>query len=197
MDKPLIALFDMDGTLADYTKAINDALEPLKGPGEPDCEDLWKAPGHIKKRMDLIKRKPGWWKALEPIEVGFKVLQIAQKLGFEIRVLTKGPVTKARAWMEKVEWCKKYLPKDTQITITEDKGAVYGRVLVDDSVEFMTGWKKNRPRGLGLMPLYDYNEDYAQKTKNVTPYTEDNLHEVEKHLKKARDRKEGEPLNLG
>ena len=91
MDKPLIALFDMDGTLADYTKAINDALEPLKGPGEPDCEDLWEAPGHIKKRMDLIKRKPGWWKALEPIEVGFKVMRIAQKLGFEVRVLTKGP----------------------------------------------------------------------------------------------------------
>lgn len=36
--KDRIALLDMDGTIADYDSAMNDALATLRSPGEPVFE---------------------------------------------------------------------------------------------------------------------------------------------------------------
>lgn len=184
-----IALFDLDGTLANYDKAMREHLKLLKSPHEPSFDDFWDAPEHIEQRMRLIKKQPGWWLDLEPIESGFEILDLAGDLGFEIRVLTKGPYYSESAWTEKLQWCKKYLPHCVQVTITMDKSAVYGRVLVDDYTDYMSSWLSNRPRGLGIMPLNEQNKDFRHK--NVIHYDGSNLDAIREKLIWARDRGDG------
>ncbi|MBL05051.1 MAG: hypothetical protein VYB34_07570 [Planctomycetota bacterium] len=197
MEKKIIpiALFDMDGTLADYVSAMKRDMESMRGPREPEADEneLWNDPEpHIKARKDIIEKKPGWWRDLEPMKTGMEVVKIARELGFEIRVLTKGPNDVPYAWAEKLEWCQEHLGKDTQVTITRDKSTVYGRVLVDDYWPFMKGWLENRKHGLGLMPGDSDDKDVPHP--NVTHYDDSNLDEVKKLLIRARDREDNEPF---
>jgi hypothetical protein len=121
-----IGLFDLDGSLANYDKAVLEGLAALKSPDEPVIEEVRvvnQLP-HVKARMDLIMKQPNWWLNLEPIPMGFKVLDLAKEIGFQIHVLTQGPRTKPLAWKEKVEWCQKHLGADIDIHITRNKGLV-------------------------------------------------------------------------
>src|SRR5262245_59601487 len=121
-----IGLFDLDGSLADYDKAMLAGLATLKTPEEPTIEDVHEAYQipHIRARIDAISRQPNFWFNLEPIPIGFQVLHLAKEIGFHIHVLTHGPKTKPWAWKEKVEWCQKHLGADIDIHITRDKGMV-------------------------------------------------------------------------
>ena len=213
MEKKIIpiALFDMDGTLADYVSAMLRDLESMRGPKEPviTAKDLWhELATHNEARKDAIEKKLGWWRDLEPIEVGMEVVEIARELGFEVRVLTKGPNDVPHAWAEKLEWCQEHLDrhlegmdeeekkkKETNVTITRDKRSVYGRVLVDDHWPFMKGWLEHRKNGLGLMPRDSENEE--DDHPHVRYYDSSNLDEVKELLIRARDREEGDPLDLG
>jgi hypothetical protein len=47
-------------------------------------------------------------------------------------ILTQGPRRNANAWTGKKLWIDRNLGPDTDVTITRDKGLVYGKVLVDD-----------------------------------------------------------------
>ena len=200
-----IALFDMDGTIADYISAMKRDLESLRSPGEPesDGDSLWDedAPPHITARKETIEKKHGWWRELEPIPVGMEVMKIAKEVGFEIRILTKGPNAVPQAWAEKHEWCQERLGEEIQVTITRDKGTVYGRVLVDDYWPFMRDWLKYRKNGLGLMPgaskelMQEKHLKAALDHRNVTFYDSSNLDQVKELLIRARDRKEGDPLD--
>ena len=200
-----IALFDMDGTIADYVRAMERDMESLRSPGEPesDGDNLWNedAPDHIKARKETIEKTRGWWRELKPIPVGIDVMKIAQELGFEIRILTKGPNAVPQAWAEKLEWCQEHLGEETQVTITRDKGTIYGRVLVDDYWPFMEGWLKHRKNGLGLMPgsskekMLEQHKKEADDHPNVTFFDSSNLDQVKELLIRARDRKEGDPLD--
>jgi len=185
-----IALFDLDGTLADYDGAMRRDLALMKSPHEPDDYDMRNPPPHVEERMKFIKQRPGWWKSLEQIKAGFQVLNIAVELEFEIRILTAGPRSAPIAWKEKVEWCEACISGNPQVTITRDKSMVYGRVLVDDYPGYMEGWLSHRPRGLGLMPRYEENKDFQHP--NVLHYDESNLDAVRERLIWARDRKDGE-----
>lgn len=57
---------------------------------------------------------------------------------------------------------------DIPLTITRDKGLVYGRMLVDDWPEYVERWLKWRPRGMVVMPAQPWNADY--KHPNVLRY---------------------------
>ncbi|HLD01034.1 MAG TPA: hypothetical protein VJC39_04780 [Candidatus Nanoarchaeia archaeon] len=186
-----IALFDLDGTLADYDKAMrrdldalaepNEKIYPLYGPGIPD---------YIEERMDQIKRQPGWWSNLEKYPPGFEILRVCLDMGYKIHILTHGPLSKAFAWKEKVEWFHQHIipvVPNADITITRDKGLVYGKVLVDDYPPYMERWLKNRPRGLGVMPVNDLNKLFSHP--NVIKYDGTNLELVVQNLRQAYDRK--------
>jgi len=149
----------MDGTIADYYGGMKAALEKIAYPGEPkfEGEDI---PAWLDARKTLIKSQPGFWRRLPPIREGFRVVLTMQQMGFQTTVLTKGPFRTASAWTEKVEWCRKYLP-NVPVTITEDKGLVYGRVLFDDWPAYMLRWLQWRPRGLGVMLESPWNLDFA------------------------------------
>ena len=60
-DQPIVALFDMDGTLADHTGELHRRLELMRSPLEPGTAledfDLGSQPEHIQARARAIMRQ--------------------------------------------------------------------------------------------------------------------------------------------
>lgn len=155
-----IALFDLDGSLADYDHSMRVMLQQVKSPDESLPDNLYEAAPHWRARMDLIKRQPGFWSGLEPIRIGFIVYdELIHAAGFKPIVLTKGPRRTTAAWTEKANWVREHLP-DAQLCITEDKGLVYGKVLYDDWPDYITRWLEWRPRGKVIMRTTRYNRGF-------------------------------------
>ncbi len=159
-----IALVDMDGTLCDYTGALRPGLEAMRDPARepPLPDDIWEIGDleHIKARMEFIKAIPGWWAGLERLEVNFRVLELMQRMAFDIHILTKGPYKATGGWTEKVHWCREHVP-EASIHISEDKGLVYGKVLMDDYPVYIHRWLQWRPRGLVIMPAWPGNAGFS------------------------------------
>jgi 5'(3')-deoxyribonucleotidase len=158
-----IALIDLDGTLADFDGAMAARMAELKSPGDPDPnpvtggwepEEPW-----LRARRSLIKNQPGFWRSLPIIPDGFEVLTQIQSVGFEVHVLTKGPSKTTSAYSEKIEWCQAQIP-GIPITITADKGLVFGRVLFDDWPPYIERWLAWRPRGLVIMLDHPWNQGF-------------------------------------
>jgi 5'(3')-deoxyribonucleotidase len=187
-----VALVDMDGTLVDYAGQLEKDLKGLRGPEEPNYEINWneKLPDHIWNRIKLIKKSKDWWYNLPNLSDGFKLLDTAIEIGYEIHVLTKGPKETKTAWTQKVRWCEDNLPEDTNVTITHDKSLVYGRILIDDYPGYVEGWLRYRPRSLVVMPLRPWNKDY--KHSNVIHYDDsvrgNNYEEVRVRMQEQFDR---------
>jgi len=187
METDPIALVDLDGTLCDYDRAMVSAMNRLHSPEEQEY-DIWSNQPHIKARRDVISRQVGWWLGLPKLQLGFDILDELKHLNFQIHILTKGPSTKPYAWTEKVQWVDKHLKDyDVQVTITADKGLIYGAVLCDDYPEYVERWLEWRPRGTVIMPLRPgANDDYEHP--NVTIYDGTNIVEVREKLREARER---------
>ncbi|MCK5600328.1 hypothetical protein KAR91_00495 [Candidatus Pacearchaeota archaeon] len=191
-----IALFDMDGTLVDYHKGMFEQLKRIL----PD-EEYSKLPEDMHNNLpdwlynlkQLIYNQPYWWRDLEKIKTGFEVFNMAKEIGYDIRILTKGPLSSPNSWKEKVEWCKMHIP-GIKITVTEDKSLVYGKVLVDDFPDYVLSWLEYRPRGLVIMPEHDYNKDF--KHPNVIHYDGTNKDEVKQALITAFDRPARKDLDI-
>ncbi len=187
MSEANIALFDMDDTLVDYTSAMIESYDAIRNPSYdskvPDRSLKW-----INNRVNLIQMQVGWWRGLKPLPLGFKIYEAAKAMGFKNHILTKGPSTKPHVWSDKVLWVRKYLG-DVPTTVTEDKGLVYGKVLVDDYPGYIKSWLENRPRGLVIMIAHDHNKDF--KHPNVIRCDGTNWIEVQKALTDAYRREPG------
>lgn len=196
-----IALFDLDGSLADFDRAMRRDLRLMRFPGEPEIaddtnlHDLEAEFSYIEARMNFIKSKRGWWRELPRIESGFAIVREAQSIGYHIDILTKASRKQSQAWMEKVQWCEEQ-PElaEADIHLTMNKGLVYGKLLFDDFPYYMTKWLRHRPRGLGIMPVTPYNVAYSQP--NVLKYDGANIEAVVTAMQIAYDREEKEPLIL-
>jgi 5'(3')-deoxyribonucleotidase len=189
-----IGLFDMDGSLTDYEGQLTADLQKLMSPEEKSCYkgvSVWKLEEHphFRNRIRMIKAQTNWWLNLPEIRLGLGVLNIAQEIGFDIHILTKGPKWHPQAWKEKVEWCQKRFGRNIDIHITSDKGIVYGKFLYDDYPEYMFRWLKFRPRGLGIMPVNDNNRDFEHP--QVIKFDGNNYDVVEDALKTCYNRKVG------
>lgn len=158
-----IALVDLDGTLADYDRALRRDLSPMCSPAElPLPDDLGQLEAslpHFKARMATIRRIPGWWRHLPRIEANFALVELMRDLWFDIHVLTKGPWKSSQAWAEKVDWVREHMPY-ASLHISEDKGLVYGKVLMDDWPPYIRRWLTWRPRGLVIMPNHPWNQGF-------------------------------------
>lgn len=189
-----IALFDMDGTLFDHDGALRRDMLAICSPYEihhyeiKTCNfhDLGDIP-HMRKRIDFIRERVGWWKNLHILQTGLDIYHAAKNIGFFCKILTKGPSSKPQAWTEKVECIHKYFGQSMPVDIVgADKGGTYGRVLVDDYPDYVEKWLKNRPRGLVIMPDQPYNKHYTHP--NLIRYNGDNLDEIKQALTAAFDR---------
>jgi 5'(3')-deoxyribonucleotidase len=195
---PKVALFDMDGSLADFDGATIADLNRLRSPAEPltpvNFRELDRF-RYMRARMHLIHGQPGWWRKLGRIESGFTVLRLAEKIGFEINILTKGPRSHPQAWAEKLEWCQAQPELRTRaVHITVNKALVYGVMLFDDYPAYMDAWLAHRPRGLGIMPATPNNGGYEHP--RVVRWDGKNIAEVERAMRAAYQREIGTPLVL-
>lgn len=176
-----VALLDMDGTLCDYDAAMRRDMATIGAPGEPL---VWydDAPAHMIARKKLIQDKPGWWANLAPLPIGMMLAEYLSGLDYKLMVLTKGPSTRNHnAWTEKVQWCRRHMP-GVPITITEDKGLMYGRILVDDWPAYVLRWLEWRPRGLVLMPAHAWNETFVHSNVLRVALDGSNLSEVRERI---------------
>lgn len=205
----MIALVDMDGTIADYDTGMRVHMEDIRSPEETGPllyhgakEEM---PEFYRNRVKLIRNQAGWWKNLLILPDGFQIVEMLKNLGYVIHVLTKGPKSSPNAFTEKVCWCSKHMP-GIPVTLTEDKGMVYGRVLVDDWPPYVESWLKSRPRGLNIMPDRPWNQGFEHPNMvRAKLYPDDhpnarmlsNYDEVFSALKAAFSREAGEPLVLG
>lgn len=173
-----IILFDLDGTLCDYDAALLRSLEELRAPEEDIISTLPRknTPKYLKARMDLIRSKAGWWAGLKKFKLGMDIWETAGSLECQRTILTQGPKKNPKSWMGKKMWVDANLGEDVDITITRNKGRVYGKILVDDYQDYIEEWLKWRPRGLVIMPAHDHNK--YLKHPQVIRYTGMNLPEV-------------------
>lgn len=177
-----VALVDMDGTLVAYDEKLQEDLKLIAGPNDPPLDPSnYELPAYLEARRHMITSQTGWWLKLKKFKLGWDVLDLLRNRDWRIVVLTKGPSSKPSAWSEKMEWCSINLPDIEGVTITHDKGLVYGKVLVDDFPDYILRWLKWRPRGLVIMPAHPHNENFHHP--NVVRYNGTNLDEVEFRLK--------------
>lgn len=191
-----LALFDLDGSLANYDKAMIAGLQLLAGPDEPPIDDLWRIRTlpHIHNRKEAISKIPGFWVNLEPIPEGMAVYNAALEIGFRTMVLTQCPAKKYYAAKEKIEWIHKHLGDEIPFDLTREKQGRYGRLLYDDYPEYMDQWLSVRPRGLGIMPVTEYNKDYRHP--QVIRYDGTNLEYVKRCMQIVFARENRAPLDL-
>lgn len=164
-----VALIDLDGSTADYDRAMREQLLKIRSPDEPVInpeDDLYdNTPPWLEERIDLIKRQPGFWRTLPPIAVGLEICHLLEELSYRLMVLTKGPKNTTSAWTEKVEWCALHLP-DAGVTIVRDsdpkksKALTYGKVLYDDYPPYILHWLARRPRGRVIMLDAPHNKNF-------------------------------------
>jgi len=197
-----IFLWDMDGSLADYDGGLLRGLLPLAGPGEEpltlwNLREMDRKYAFVRARRKLVQAQPGWWRNLEPLEMGFRIFHLATELGFNNQVLTKGPSQSAVAWMEKKEWCTKHLGKDVDVHIVSNKSGVYGKVLYDDFGPYVAGWLRWRSRGLAIVPVdRDRNEFHeVHEHPNVVLWdgSEESFEKVRAALVSVKNRESGQP----
>jgi FMN phosphatase YigB (HAD superfamily) len=157
-----IALFDMDGTLCDYELGLEESMAKLRSPSEPPYSGVPRdnAPAYLKARADLIRLDPEWWANLPRFKLGFDIWDLVEKLGYRKMILTQGPKRNPNAWTGKKLWIDRNLGQNVDITITRDKGLVYGKVLVDDWPEYIERWLEWRPRGFVVMPANETNKKF-------------------------------------
>lgn len=200
-DTQNIALIDMDGTVADYDGALRANLQAMRSPTEPlltpsdfvrHDEPMW-----MTVRRKAITGFPGFWRGLPELELGMMLVELIKKMGMRTCILTKGPPNRSSfAWAEKVEWCREHLP-GSDIVITEDKGLVYGKLLVDDWPEYIEAWLRNRPRGVVLVPAQGWNENIeAMDPTRILRVDFGRLPEAAKIIRAVSTRESGEPINV-
>ena len=99
-------------------------------------------------------------------------------------ILTQGPKKNPASWSGKKKWIDKNLGQDVDITITRDKGLVYGKVLVDDYPGYIEKWLQWRERGLVIMPANELNKYFVHP--QVIRYDGTNLNEIAIAMEKAK-----------
>lgn len=195
-----VSLIDLDSNIADYDKSLHYHMNRLRAPEEPIFTGRYESggePPHIEARRKLIQAYPGFWRDLEPIPLGFQVVNELRAIGFRLHVLTKGPKGTPSAFTEKKQWCDRYIP-DAALTIAGDKSLVYGKILMDDFPPYFTQWLRVRPRGLVITVAQPWNADYARggslEHSNVFRFDGTNLDELKQIIQRVYHRKSNQPL---
>lgn len=104
---------DMDGVLVDF--------------------DRYKR--ELKLEGDVIKKMPGAYLAMKPIDGAIESVRSLLGMGYEVWAATKPPTGVAFAYADKAQWILDHLPElKRKIIITHDKGLLGDKddFLIDD-----------------------------------------------------------------
>lgn len=146
----LLALIDLDNTLADYDRAKARAIEARNLTSSEISADL---------RAE-IHSEPGFWMSFDPLEIGFRVVEILKELDYLPHILSKGPHNASNGWKEKFEWVRHHLGDDIGVTISTRKDIVRGACLVEDWPKFLGPWLEVNPDKFGILIDYESNRDF-------------------------------------
>lgn len=156
----LIALVDLDGTLADCAGEIRRRLNVNPEAADFVQQQALGAPtaDEIAHRQWKVMSEPGFWLRLDPIAHGLALLSMLQDLDFETFILTKGPGNIAAAWTEKFAWCRRHAP-GCKVIIAEEKSLVDGHLYVEDWPPYLHAWQQRHPTGHVILPNQPWNTD--------------------------------------
>ncbi|HNC31944.1 MAG TPA: hypothetical protein PKX08_18170 [Cyclobacteriaceae bacterium] len=187
----LIALIDLDGTLCDYQEMMSKRLLELREPSDnPEDELVEPPPQYILNRRQKIMTSPGFWISLRPIFAGIQLANLLTELKFDTYVLTKGPKNNPTAWSEKFEWCRIHVPH-LKVIVSENKSLVYGDVLVDDWLPYVTQWQQRFVNGFVIIPRQPWNTK-SHTLRNSIHYDGNNLKEIKEHLQSVKKSVQGD-----
>jgi hypothetical protein len=106
-------------------------------------------------------------------------------IGYDIHILTKGPMSKPNAWTEKLLWAQNHIVNvPFSMNIVSDKSLFYGKLLFDDHFPYVEKWLNHRPRGFVVMPQTPTNREF--KHAQVI-HLEDNLYSYNTCLDKVEN----------
>jgi len=174
MKEPII-LFDLDGTMVDYDNAIKRDYYFYKNPNDPHYSHENKKISHLRKLIDLIRCKNGWWLKLTKNKLGFDIYNIAIEIGYKPTILSKAPRNCPNAYTEKYLWVKENIG-DIDVIISPNKTIVDGLVLVDDYPKFVDPWLNEHPDGIAILPKNENNDGYSHQRAII--YDGSNITEV-------------------
>ncbi|MEJ8848458.1 5' nucleotidase, NT5C type [Variovorax rhizosphaerae] len=160
-----MALIDLGDTLADCTPALLATLaQPRPSNGAVGGASSLSSMDEFESRRRAVLSAPGFWRALAPRPAGLSLLGLLRDAGFKVMVLTKGPQDAPQVWADKVAWCREHLP-GVPVTVTDDKAAVPGDVLVDDWLPYVESWQRRWPSGLAIVPAQPWNAQITLATR--------------------------------
>jgi hypothetical protein len=179
--KKPIFLFDMDCSLFDYQGAMVSELNKLANNDNEiitNKANLWHLDTNplFEDKINKIKATPGFWKNLPPIELGFKVYELAKNLNFKIEILTKGPRRFPNAWAEKLECGQIHFGPKINVNVVSSKHLFRGEILYDDFPSYLSAWMKYNPESIGIMPVNSTNTKYFNK--NLLRLEDTNFDEI-------------------
>ena len=116
-NKKQIVFVDMDGVLVNFQSGIDKISK----------ED------YEKYGPDHFDEVPGIFSLMEPMEGAIEGYKWLCK-HFDTYILSTAPWENPSAWIDKLLWVKKYLPKETykRLTLTHNKHLAAGHFLIDD-----------------------------------------------------------------
>jgi 5'-nucleotidase len=176
--KPMTILVDMDGVIADYSKAH---LEKVAGrlphlvPYIEDARLSWRSeerfPEEHRDAVEALALEPGFFENLEPIEGGLEAVRALMDAGHDVRICTAPKKIHTYCVPEKYNWIKKHLGQEyvERIIMTRDKTLTQGDLLIDDKPE-ITG--AGTPQWEHIVFDRPYNKHVPQRRIDWTNYRE-------------------------
>lgn len=156
----------MDGCIADWNTPAVKMLKELESPSEAGLYDydnvhlMQDKYPHFEARVNLIMERKGFWLNLNPIPAG---IQLYWKLTqhFDTYILTKAPPMSSLAWGEKIDWLHKHIDPNIKkvITVSHDKGMVYGDIFFEDYGKNVRSWTAKHPHGHIILPDRTWNQE--------------------------------------
>lgn len=136
-----IILIDMDNTIVDYSTPIAEAI---KNEGNVDAQpNNWFMFTHDKPLRKIQKRtqsRPNFFFDLKPIDGAIECLNILDKIGYDIFIVSSPSVNSDTCHSDKSRWLKEHMGEywARKLILTKDKTIVSGDYLIDDR-ENITG----------------------------------------------------------
>jgi 5'-nucleotidase len=136
VDASLVVLVDMDGVLADFDRAVVEALRPT-------CPDIRVSaeshrmhlafPGYA-QQIRAVTGAPGFFAGLEPIQDALAGWRLLGDLGYRPRICSSPLAAHPDCEGEKRAWVANLLGEQAAVEayIVEDKCACPGIALIDD-----------------------------------------------------------------